>query len=618
MTIPDLASMDPLGARVPAPLPKRAGRFKRLITDPTAALSIGVLLVITVASFAAPLLADADPNAPALANTLGTPEPGHPLGFDGVGRDIWARLLYGGQVSLTGAAIALVVALAIGVPSGLIAGYFKGWFDGVSSWIANLTMAMPAIVILIVVSQAIGQSTNAAMLVFGVLMAPGVFRLVRGSVIAVREELYVDAARVSGLGSGRIMRRHILPVVAAPTVIQSAQMLGIAIIIQAGLQFLGIGSSGEASWGAMLSDAFANIYLAPRLLIWPGLAIVITVAAFALLGNALRDVLGAQAVKQSRATRKAAKAAARVAAANRIAGTTIEVAHSGVHHTAVDPDVLLEVDNLRVTYPKIDGESVVVDGISLVVRKAEVLGLVGESGSGKTQTAFSILGLLPPEAKVSADTITFGGEELAGMSRSAMNVIRGRRIAYIPQEPMSNLDPSFKIGSQLTEPIRQHLGLSKKEAKAKAIALLARVGINDPERTFKAYPHEISGGMAQRVLIAGAVSCDPELLIADEPTTALDVTVQAEVLDLMRSLQEERQMGMILVTHNFGVVADICDRVAVMQTGRIVETAPAEELFANPQHPYTRMLLDSTLEDSVPRPQPAAASSAPSTGGEGA
>lgn len=616
MTIPELMSATPPVA--PEPLPKRAGRVKRLLTDPTAVVSIAVLVVIAAASFAAPLLTSADPNAPSLANTLGPPAPGHPLGFDGVGRDIWSRLLYGGQISLVGAALAVLVAVLIGVPTGLVAGYFKGAFDGVSAWVANLVMSLPAIVILIVVSQVIGQSTNATMLTFGVLMSPGVYRLVRGSVIAVREELYVDAARVSGLGSTRIMRRHILPVVAKPTIIQAAQMFGVAIIIQAGLQFLGIAPSNEASWGGMLADAQANIFIAPRLLIWPGTAIVVTVAAFALLGNALRDVLGAQTVKQSRAARRAAK----VAAVNRVAGSAIEVAKPGVAPALTDPDDLLEVENLRVAYPKVDGESVVVDGISLVVRKGEVLGLVGESGSGKTQTAFSILGLLPPEAKVSADKITFGGEALAGMSRSAMNVIRGHRIAYVPQEPMSNLDPSFKIGHQLTEPMRRHLGLSKKQAKAKAIALLARVGIADPERTFKAYPHEISGGMAQRVLIAGAVSCDPELLIADEPTTALDVTVQAEVLDLMRSLQAERQMGMILVTHNFGVVADICDRVAVMQTGRIVETAPARELFADPQHPYTRMLLDSTLEDSQPRPQLATAGAttpnAPTTRGEGA
>jgi len=168
---------------------------------------------------------------------------------------------------------------------------------------------------------------------------------------------------------------------------------------------------------------------------------------------------------------------------------------------------------------------------------------------------------------------------------------------------MSNLDPSFRIGSQLTAPIRRKLGVGRAEAQRRALALLERVGITDPRRTFDAYPHQISGGMAQRVLIAGAVSCRPRLLIADEPTTALDVTVQAEVLELLRDLQREYDMGVVLVTHNFGVVADICDRVAVMQNGRIVETADAETIFAHPQHPYTQMLLGSTLEGSPSRVQ---------------
>ena len=247
-------------------------------------------------------------------------------------------------------------------------------------------------------------------------------------------------------------------------------------------------------------------------------------------------------------------------------------------------------------------ESVVVKSVSLSLQRGEILGLVGESGSGKSQTAFSVLGLLPPQARTSAAHMTFDGQDLRGLSTKAMNQLRGKRIGYIPQEPMSNLDPSFRIGSQLTEPMRHHLGMSSAAAKAEALRLLARVGIQDPERTFAAYPHEISGGMAQRVLIAGAVSCDPDLLIADEPTTALDVTVQAEVLDLIRELQAERNMGVLLVTHNFGVVADICDTVAVMQNGRIVETAPAQELFAHPQDEYTRMLLASTLEDSPARP----------------
>jgi peptide/nickel transport system permease protein len=592
---PAAAPVPPVDAPPPA-LPRRAPLLLRLLRDPSGAFAVVVLVVIAVASFAAPLLTAFDPNKSSILKSLADPAAGHPLGFDGVGRDIWSSLLYGGQVSLVGAFIAVVTAVVIGVPTGLVAGYFKGLFDGIASWTSNITMAMPAIIVLLVVIKTIGQSTNTAMVVFGVLMAPGVFRLVRASVLAVREELYVDAARVSGLTSGRIMRRHILPVVIAPTIIQAAQMFGIAIAIQAGLQFLGIGSS-DASWGRMLLDAFANIYKAPNLLIWPSLALILTVTASGLLGNGLRDVLGsapAVATKSARTARAAAKASAKA----KSGAATARPVSAG---PATGSD-LLALDNLRVAYPKAGGgESVVVDGISLSVRRGEVLGLVGESGSGKTQTAFSVLGLLPPTAVVSADRIAFAGQELHGIERGDLNRLRGRRIAYVPQEPMSNLDPSFRIGFQLVEPIRHHLGLSAAEAKKKAIALLARVGIADPERTFNAYPHEVSGGMAQRVLIAGAVSCDPDLLIADEPTTALDVTIQAEVLDLMRSLQEERQMGMILVTHNFGVVADICDRIAVMQKGRIVETAEARELFSNPRHEYTKMLLNSTLEDSVPR-----------------
>jgi peptide/nickel transport system permease protein len=261
-----------------------------------------------------------------------------------------------------------------------------------------------------------------------------------------------------------------------------------------------------------------------------------------------------------------------------------------------EPDSLLEIANLRVAYPRADGsESVVVDGVSLNLRKGEILGLVGESGSGKSQTAFSILGLLPPEAKLRADALVFDGVDLQSLAVRQRNELRGLRIGYIPQEPMSNLDPAFRIGYQLVEPLRYHLKLSRRAAKAEALRLLARVGIPDPERVYRSYPHQLSGGMAQRVLIAGAVSCDPELLIADEPTTALDVTVQADVLDLIRSLQAERGLGVILVTHNFGVVADICDRVAVMRSGEIVEVAGAIELFDHPQHPYTRLLLASTL-----------------------
>ncbi|MFF5303031.1 dipeptide/oligopeptide/nickel ABC transporter permease/ATP-binding protein [Streptomyces sp. NPDC013161] len=569
----------------------RAGLLRRLLRDPVAVTCLVLLAVISLASLFAPLLTSQDPAHTSLTDSLAPPSGTHPLGGDGVGRDVLARLLYGGRTSLLGALLAVAVAVVIGVPAGLVAGYYRKWFDAVSSWVSNLLMAVPAIIVLLVVMSAVGQNTYLAMAVFGVLMSPGVFRLIRASVISVREELYVDAARVSGLTDARIIRRHILPVVQAPTIIQAAQMLGLGIVIQSGLEFLGLGSATQASWGSMLNDAFGNIYTKPELMVWPGVALAVTVAAFGLLGNALRDALDGSATSGRRKSRGAT--ARRPVADKKAPLVTLEAGETA--------DALLVLEGLTVSYPTAQGEKTVVDGVSLTVRRGEVLGLVGESGSGKSQTAFAVLGLLPREAQVTTTRLEFDGTELGRLGSTAMNRYRGHRIAYVPQEPMSNLDPSFRIGAQLVEPVRRHLGLSATEAKAKTLGLLERVGISDPERVFRAYPHQISGGMAQRVLIAGAVSCEPDLLIADEPTTALDVTVQAEVLDLMRSLQRERNMGVILVTHDFGVVADLCDRVTVMQTGAVVESAPVAQLFADPQHPYTRMLLSSTLEDAEPR-----------------
>ena len=566
---------------VPTPVARRANLFRRLLRDPVAVGCLVILAVVVLASLFAPLLTSHDPARSVLSDTLAPMSAGHPLGGDGVGRDVLARLLYGGRTSLLGGLIAVLVALLLGVPTGLVSGFYRGGFDATVSWLVSLVMAVPAIIVLLVVMAMVSQNVFVAMVVLGVIFWPAVYRLIRASVTSVREELYVDAARVSGLGDARIMRRHILPVVQAPSIIQAAQIFEVAIGIQAGLAFLGLGSASQASWGAMLNDAFTNIYTKPILLLWPGLAIGLTVVSLGLLGNALRDTVGGRSGPRTSSSRTPA---AEPAAAPPPAG-----------------DDLLSVVNLRVCYPREGREVAVVDGVSLTVRRGEILGLVGESGSGKTQTAFALLGLMPALATLTADGLAFDGQDLRGLGRAARNSYRGRRIGYVPQEPMSNLDPSFRIGSQLVEPIRQHLKLSAREARERALGLLDRVGIADPARVFAAYPHQISGGMAQRVLIAGAVSCDPDLLIADEPTTALDVTVQAEVLDLMRSLQRERQMGMILVTHDLGVVADLCDRVAVMQTGQIIETAPAAQLFADPQHSYTRMLLDSTLEGAKPR-----------------
>ena len=235
----------------------------------------------------------------------------------------------------------------------------------------------------------------------------------------------------------------------------------------------------------------------------------------------------------------------------------------------------------------------VVHGVDLDVRRGEIHGLVGESGSGKSQIAFSTLGLLPREAVIIGGSVFFEGRDLLA-DAARMRKVRGRQIAYIPQEPMSNLDPSFTVGAQLIYGLREATGVSKKEARSQLMALLKRVGIDDPERVMRLYPHEVSGGMAQRVLICGAVASGPELIIADEPTTALDVTVQAEVLELMRELSSERGLAMIIVTHNLGVVADLCDTVSVMKDGLIVERNDVDTLFASPENAYTRDLLTSS------------------------
>ncbi|WAH97335.1 dipeptide/oligopeptide/nickel ABC transporter permease/ATP-binding protein [Arthrobacter sp. MMS18-M83] len=575
-------------------LPEAAAQtslLRRVLRNPLALGSIFFLAVVIVSAVAAPLLAPHNPNTADISAVLSSPDGGHLLGTDGAGRDVLSRLLFGAQFSLAGALVALVTSMLIGVTGGLLAGYYGKWIDTVSTWVISMLMALPAIIVLLAARAVVGPSLWASMLIFGVMLSPAFFRLVYASVSAVRNELYVDAARVSGLSDRRIIGIHILTVVRAPIVVQSAIVGGVALAVQSGLEFLGLGDINVPTWGQMLSDGFTNLYTAPLLIIWPALAIGLTLISLTLLANSLRDELERSNAPRKRRRKQHAEPPA-------VAGEEV------MRHDDGGPagEAVLRIENLSVGYETGDGGTKrVVHDVSLTVARGEVHGLVGESGSGKTQTAWSALRLLPEGGRITGGSIFFHGDDLAALNEKDMEKIRGSRIAYIPQEPMSNLDPSFTIGSQLVEPMRICLRISKKEATDRALALLARVGIPNPERTFAAYPHQVSGGMAQRVLIAGAISCNPDLLIADEPTTALDVTVQAEVLDLLRDLQSEFRMAVILVTHNFGVVADLCDRVSVMRLGRIVETGPTRSIFTDPRHPYTRELLGAILGETSPR-----------------
>ena len=256
---------------------------------------------------------------------------------------------------------------------------------------------------------------------------------------------------------------------------------------------------------------------------------------------------------------------------------------------------LLEVTDLRTYFTTDAGVARAVDGVSLHVGPGETLGIVGESGCGKTVTALSVLGLIPspPGEIVSGSSIRFNDEELLEVKPARLRQIRGNEISMIFQEPMTSLNPVLKVGHQIEEVLRLHRGLSKREARAVGVALLAEVGIPEPDERFDWYPHQMSGGMLQRVMIAIALSCEPRLLIADEPTTALDVTIQAQILDLLVSLQQRHGMALLLITHDLGVIAEVCDRVLVMYGGQIVERGTTAEILTSPQHPYTQGLLAS-------------------------
>ncbi|OOB89946.1 ABC transporter [Rathayibacter sp. VKM Ac-2630] len=564
--------------------------MRRFVANPLGLISAGILAVIVLSALLAPWITPNDPAFADLSQVNSAPNADYLLGGDGSGRDILSRLLSGARLTLFAGVIVAVVALSLGLAGGLLAGYVGRWVDSSLNFVTDVIMALPAMILLVALFAVFGPNVSIAMTAFGILVSPFIYRLVRTVVRGVRNELYVDAARVSGLSDTRIVTRHVLAAVRAPLIIVGANTVGAGIAIQAGLEFLGLGDPSSPTWGGMLNDAFLNIYSAPLNVVWPGLAIGLTIGSLSLLANALRDALEDTAPVRTRAQ-------------ERLTTEAIRTSHAPAVD-AVEPegDLLVSVRDLRIGYPDGQGaEKVVVSGVDLSIARGEIVGLVGESGSGKSQTAFAILGLLPPTARILGGSVRVAGHEMADVDDRDLRALRGTTIAYVPQEPMSNLDPSFTIGHQLVVPMRRRLGLGRQEAKARALDLLDRVGIADPRHTFTSYAHQISGGMAQRVLIAGAISCDPELLIADEPTTALDVTVQAEVLDLLRDLQKERTMGMLLVTHNFGVVADICDRVAVMQQGRIVETGTVDELFAHPRHPYSRSLLGSTLESRPPR-----------------
>ncbi|QDQ99111.1 dipeptide/oligopeptide/nickel ABC transporter permease/ATP-binding protein [Tomitella fengzijianii] len=580
----------------------RRRTVRAIVRNPMALSGVLLLVLVLVAFFAAVVIGWVAPEAAFDADlrNVNAPagSPGHLLGTDSSGRDVLVRLVVATKATMISAAIALGVALAIGIPGGLIAGYYGKGVDRAANWVSNMVMSLPSMVVLMAIISGYGTSMVVTMTALGCMMAPAVFRLIRAQVKAIRNELYIDAAKVSGLRDHRIIARHVLQAVRGPLVLMVTMMSGIAITVQTGLDFIGLGDENTITWGGMLSEGFSALHVNNALLLWPGLAMSLAVAAFFLLGNGVRDAL--QRSDQPASSRRSGRR--RAGAVEPDGHESLGAAGTRDGVAAPAEDEIVAVRDLTVRYGA-DGDDAkdVVSGVTLTLRRGRTLGLVGESGSGKTQSAFALLDLLPGPARLVSGEAWIDGVDVRRLPARE----RGRRIrdavAYVPQEPMSNLDPAFTIGSQLIEPMR-HRGMTRKDARAKAARLLGRMGIADPQRVMRSYPHQVSGGMAQRVLIAGAISCEPRILVADEPTTALDVTVQREILDILRGLRDEAGMTILLVTHDLGVVADLCDDVAVMRQGRVLEHATVHDFFARPRHEYSRTLLASVPDEEYVRP----------------
>ena len=533
-------------------------------------------LVILLALLA-PWLGLPDPVKQDIARRLSDPIPGSPLGRDEFGRDVLSRLIWGARTSLGVAFASALIAGVLGTFLGLVGGWFRGIGEVLAVRSMDIILCFPPVLLALLVVTLLGPGAGTLILVLSVLYLPGFARVAYAEVLSARNHDYVEAVRALGAPTGRILLRTLLPNIAGSVLVQLSLAVAAAVVLESGLSFLGLGVVPPApSWGLMIRGARATMEQAPLLLLWPCAALSLTILAMNLLCDALRDAVDPRT--------PAARPRLRV----------IDRLLPGLLPPADRTDAVLDLRDLTVEIDTPRGPIRPVEGVSLSVRPGETMAIVGESGSGKSVTATALMGLLPPAARPVSGAAWFGDRDLLRLDEPALRTLRGGAMAMVFQDPMSSLNPVHRVGDQVAEAVRAHRPMSAATARAEALALFRRVGIADPERRIDTYPHEMSGGMRQRVMIAMALANRPSLLIADEPTTALDVTVQAQILDLLAELQRETGTAMIFITHSLGVVAEIADRVTVMYAGQVVEQGRAADVFAKPLHPYTRALLAAT------------------------
>ncbi|MFE6944033.1 dipeptide/oligopeptide/nickel ABC transporter permease/ATP-binding protein [Streptomyces chartreusis] len=557
-------------------------------------VAVCFLAVVVVVALFAPLLAPHDPldQQPPVDGT-GHPSADHWMGQDSLGRDILSRLMYGARWSLAIGLGATALALVVGALIGAVAATSRKAVDETLMRCLDVVMAFPGIALAAVLVAVFGGGITVLICAIAFLFTPPVARVVRANVLDQYGEDYVTAERVIGARTPHIVIKHVAINCAAPVLVFCTVQVAEAIVFEASLSFIGAGvRPPDPSWGSVIADG-KNMVLTGGwwATVFPGLLMLVTVLCLNILSEGVSDAWAAPSAREVDVKEQHDHLQAPEPGSGevlRLPGLTEAAARlrSRARPLPAGRLPVLAVENLAIGFEGRHGGVDIVDGISFEVQPGEVLGLVGESGCGKSLTALAVMGLEPKGARVRGH-VRFNQRQLVGEPMRVRRKLLGHEMAMIYQDALSSLNPAMTIRSQLKQVVRRGGRRGPHE-------LLTLVGL-DPERTLRSYPHELSGGQRQRVLIAMALSRDPKLIVADEPTTALDVTVQAQIMELLLRLRQELGFALILVSHDLALISDVTDRVVVMYGGQIVETGVTADLVEAPAHHYTRGLLGSVL-----------------------
>ncbi|MBE0672728.1 MAG: dipeptide/oligopeptide/nickel ABC transporter permease/ATP-binding protein [Anaerolineales bacterium] len=551
-------------------------------------IGLGMLVIILIMAIFAPLIApyaSSSTSSAGLSDIYNPPSAAHWFGTDDAGQDVFSNFIFGARVSLTVGFFAAFISIIIGGIFGLVAGFFGGRWENFIMRFTDIFLVIPDLPLMVVIVALTKPSLLNIIFVIGLLGWTTTARVVRSQTLAVKSRKFVLRARAIGAGKGHIVTRHILPLVMPILVVQAVLVVSLAILNESALSFIGLGDPTALSWGQMLNYAFGRGAMSTGAwwaLVVPGFGIVWVVLGLTLLGQGLEKVLNP-----------------RLETHHLMPGRPSVQSEAG--WDVAKKGTLLEVQNLSINYVN-EGQlpARAVENVSFTLKEGELIGLVGESGCGKTTLMLSLLRLLPAAGQIVNGRVFFNGKDLVTLGDEELNDVRWKGISIVFQGAMNALNPVRTIGEQIAESITQHLpGFPKENIDGRVIELLDLVGIAADHKDH--FAHQYSGGMRQRAMIAMALACNPQVIIADEPTTALDVMIQAQILELLDNLRKKLGLAIIFVTHDLGVVAEMCDKVLVMYGGVTAEYADVDIIYNNPKHPYTQELLKAFPDLTKPK-----------------